>query len=128
MDILKIVGIGIVAAVLVTTLKDERPEMAMLVGLAAGLAIFFMVLTDISNIIEYFTTFADKYGIDMQYIAITLKVIGIAYIAEFAIQACKDAGQSGIGSKIELGAKVAIVSIALPIMSGVMSLVLKILG
>ena len=128
MEIFKIIGIGIVATILVITLKDERPELAMLLGLVAGLIILMMVLTDISNIIDYFITFADKYGINIEYVSIVLKVIGIAYIAEFAIQACKDAGQSGIGSKIELGAKVAIVSIALPVMSGVMNLILKIIS
>jgi len=128
MDILKLISIGIVATIIVITLKDQRPEMAMIVALAAGLIILLMLMTDISNIIDYFTSYADKFGIDSQYVSITLKVIGIAYLAEFAIQACKDAGQNGIGSKIELGAKVAIVSIALPIMSGVMNLILKILN
>jgi len=128
MEVLKIVGIGIVAAILVITLKDERPEIAMLIGVAAGLIILLMVMNDVSDIIDYFTGFADKYGINTEYISITLKVIGIAYIAEFAIQTCKDAGQNGISSKIELGAKVAIVSIALPIMSGVMNLILKIMS
>ena len=43
-----------------------------------------------------------------------LKVTGIAYIAEFAVQACKDAGETGIASKIELSAKILILGMCAP--------------
>ncbi len=43
--------------------------------------------------------------VNMVYVETILKIIGIAYIAEFAAQITKDAGQGAIASKIELGRK-----------------------
>lgn len=55
--------------------------------------------------------------VNMIYIETILKIIGIAYIAEFASQITKDAGQGAIASKIELGGKILILAMAIPILS-----------
>ena len=51
-----------------------------------------------------------------------LKIIGIAYIAEFGAQITKDAGQGAIASKIELAGKILILVMAIPILTVVMKL------
>jgi len=55
--------------------------------------------------------------VNMIYIETILKIIGIAYIAEFAAQITKDAGQGAIASKIELGGKILILAMAIPIIT-----------
>ncbi len=55
--------------------------------------------------------------VNLIYIETILKIIGIAYIAEFASQITKDAGQGALASKIELGGKVLILAMAVPILT-----------
>ncbi len=45
-----------------------------------------------------------------------LKVTGIAYLAQFGMQLCIDAGQSSIASKIELAGKIMIMIISAPVL------------
>lgn len=56
-----------------------------------------------------------------------LKVTGIAYIAEFGVQACKDAGENAIASKVELGAKILILSLCVPVVMNLLELLASIL-
>lgn len=55
--------------------------------------------------------------VNIVYVETILKIIGIAYIAEFASQITKDAGQGAIASKIELAGKILILAMAIPILT-----------
>jgi stage III sporulation protein AD len=63
----------------------------------------------------------------MIYVETILKIIGIAYIAEFGAQITKDAGQGAIASKIELGGKVLILSMAIPILTVIIETIISML-
>ena len=54
-------------------------------------------------------------AIDSSYIAIVVKMVGITYAAEFAINICKDAGYSAIAGQIETFAKMSILVVSLPV-------------
>lgn len=56
-----------------------------------------------------------------------VKITGIAFLSEFAVSICKDSGEGAIASKIELGSKIIIISMSVPIISSLLELVLKIL-
>ncbi|HCX49180.1 MAG TPA: stage III sporulation protein AD, partial [Bacillus sp. (in: Bacteria)] len=58
------------------------------------------------------------------YVETLLKIIGIAYIAEFGAQITKDAGQGAIASKIELAGKILILVMAIPILTVVIETIL----
>lgn len=55
--------------------------------------------------------------VNMVYVETILKIIGIAYIAEFGAQITKDAGQGSLASKIELAGKILILALAIPILT-----------
>lgn len=127
MEILQIVGIGIIAVVLSSTIKKQRPEIALQLSIATGLIIFVVVIVKLSAVIDFLQNFSKKANIDSTYINILLKIVGIAYIAEFGAEVCKDAGESSIASKIELAGKVTIVILAVPIISSLLDLVIKLM-
>jgi stage III sporulation protein AD len=56
-----------------------------------------------------------------------LKITGIAYIAEFGAEVCKDAGEGSIASKIELAGKVTIIVLAVPIITSLLDLIIKVM-
>lgn len=65
--------------------------------------------------------------LNMIYVKTILKIIGIAYIAEFGAQITKDAGQGAIASKIELAGKVLILLMAIPIITAIIKQVIGLL-
>jgi len=127
LDIVKIIGIGLIALLIIVILKQYKPEFAVYVSLIAGVLIFFMVLDKLSGIISILTTLANKTNINSQYIQILLKITGIAILTEFAVSICKDSGEAAIASKIDLGGKVVIISISIPIIVALLEVIIKIL-
>ncbi len=127
MDILQIVCIGIIAVILSATIKAQRPEIALQVNIITGIIIFLVVAVKLSVVIEFIEDFSKKADIDFTYITILLKIVGIAYIAEFGAEVCKDAGESSIASKIELAGKVTIMILSVPIISSLLEMVVKLM-
>ncbi|HEY9061225.1 MAG TPA: stage III sporulation protein AD [Pseudobacteroides sp.] len=127
MEIIQIVGLGIIATVFIVLLKSLRPEIAMLVSIITGVAIFIIVAGKLSSIVGVLNGIADRAGVDMAYLSTLLKIIGIAYIVEFGAEICKDAGESAIASKIELAGKVAIIFLAVPIITALLDLIIKVM-
>lgn len=125
MEVLQIVAIGLIATVLVVVVKSQRPELGVLLSVAAGVIIFLLVLGQIGSIMDIIKELATKAGINMVYMGTILKIIGIAYIAEFGAQICRDAGEGAVAAKIEFAAKVLIMVLAVPIVVAVLTTLLK---
>lgn len=114
MDVLRLAVFAILAASLALLVRAHRPEMAMQVALIAGIMILIFALGELTGVMDGIRAMAERYGIAAEYIGILAKIIGIAYLAQFAAQTCKDAGESALAAKVELGGRVMILAAALP--------------
>ncbi|KAA9007486.1 stage III sporulation protein AD [Paenibacillus spiritus] len=127
MEIIQIVGIGLLATVLILVLKEQKPIFAFLLAVTAGLLIFLFLIGRIEVILDTLRRVAESSGMNLIYLKTVFKIIGIAYIAEFGAQIVRDAGQESIASKIELAGKVLIMTLAVPIISIIIETVMKLL-
>lgn len=128
MEILQIVGAGLIAAVLIVIIKQQRPEMAMQLSLAFGAIVLILVLGKIAGVIEVLKELTQRANVNQFYLTTILKIIGIAYIAEFGAQVCRDAGETAVASKLEFSAKVLIVVLAVPILVAIIESLLRLTG
>ncbi len=71
----------------------------------------------IYEIIRLLEKIAQKGNVDTFYLETILKIIGIAYIADFAANITKDAGQGAMAAKVELAGKILILTMAIPIIT-----------
>ena len=126
-EIIKIIGIGLVALVVVVILKQYRPEYAIYVSIIAGILILVFAMEKITGIVNLLQSISDKTYINKQFLGILLKITGIAIITEFAVSICSDAGEKAIASKIEIGSKVIIIAMSIPIISSLLELIIEIL-
>ena len=127
MDIARWVGLGIGAAVLYAVLREAKPDMAALLSLAAGAVLMLVVLGGVQEVLEAMRSLSSRVGLEGTYVSTLLRVIGIAYLAQFGAQACRDAGAGGIADKVELCGKVAVLSIAAPVVVSLMDVVTGVL-
>lgn len=127
MEIAQVVVIGIIATIMVVFLKDQKPEIALQLSLAAGIVIFLFMISRLTVVVQALQEIALRINIDITYLNIVLKIIGVAYLASFGVEICKDAGQSSIASKIEFAGKIIIISLAIPILMAVMDLIVKVM-
>ena len=126
-EIIKIIGIGLVALVIIIILKQYRPEYAIYVSIIAGILILFLSMEKLSGVINLLQSISDNTFINKQFLEILLKITGIAIITEFAVSVCSDAGEKAIASKIEIGSKVIIIAMSIPIISSLLELIIEIL-
>lgn len=127
MDVTKIIGVGLIALIIIIILRQYKPEFTIYVSLIAGVIIFFLVSNQLFGIINILQDFANKASINSKFLGILLKITGIALLTEFTVSVCKDAGENAIASKIDLGGKVIIISVSIPIISALLETVIKIL-
>lgn len=127
MQMIQIVGIGLVATVLIIILRRQKPEIAVQVSIMTGVVIFMLLASKLSVVIDLLEDYADKAEIKPVYFSAILKITGIAYIAEFGAEICKDAGEGAIASKIELAGKVIIVMLAAPIITSLLDLIIEVM-
>ena len=126
-EIIKIIGIGLTALVIIIILKQYKPEYALYVSIIAGILILFFAMEKISGIVNLLQSISDKTYINKTFLSILLKITGIAFITEFAVSVCSDAGEKAIASKIEIGSKVIIVTMSIPIITSLLELIIEIL-
>ncbi|MDR0267050.1 stage III sporulation protein AD [Paenibacillus sp.] len=127
MEIIQVVGLGLIATILILVVKEQKPMFAFLLAAATGVMIFMLLIGKIGTVISELERMAKSSGVEMIYLKTILKIIGIAYIAEFGAQVVRDAGQENIASKIELAGKMLIMVLAVPIIGIIIETVLKLL-
>lgn len=127
MEIIKIIGIALIALIIIIMLKQYRPGYAIFISILTGILILFLVMDRLTGIINLIESIQDKFSINTQFIALLIKITGIAFLSEFAISVCKDSGEAAIASKIEIGSKIIIISMSVPIISSLLEIILKIL-
>lgn len=124
---MQITGIGLIATFLILILKEQIPSLAFAITLVVGAIVFIFLIDQIQEIFQFLKKLASDANINIVYVETILKIIGIAYIAEFGAQITRDAGQTAIASKIELAGKIIIISIAIPILKVIIETVLRLL-
>lgn len=127
MEIVKVVAFAFIALFIILTIKDQRSDLALHISIAAGIAIFLFMLDKITSILQLLQELALKANIDFIYLNIVFKILGIAYLASFCSEICKDAGQGNLASKVEFAGKILILVLAIPILMAVLQSILKIM-
>lgn len=127
MEIIKIIGVALVALIIIVLLKQYRPEFAIYISLLTGILILIFVMDELKGIITVLQSLASKASINATFLALLIKITGIAFLAEFAVSICRDSGEGAIASKIEIGSKIIIIAMSIPIISNLLEVILKIL-
>lgn len=127
MDIIKIIGVGLIALIIIIILKQYRPEFVIYVSIIAGVIILILIMDKVSAIIDLLTSLSNKTVINNEFLELLIKITGIAFLTEFSVSICKDSGETAIANKIDIGGKVLIISMSIPIIASLLETIIKIL-
>ena len=123
MDIIKIIGVGLISLIIIIIVRQYKPEFTLYVSLLAGALILIFIMDKIGGIIDLLTSLANKTAINNQFLLLLIKITGIAFLTSL----CKDSGENAIANKVDMGGKVIIVSMSIPIISSLLETVIEIL-
>ena len=116
MTIIQIGVIGIAGAVFAIQLKQNKAEFSVYICIGISLIIFFNVLGHLKVVVETVREMVGFIHMENTYLTTLLKMLGIAYVAEFSSGICKDAGYQTIATQIELFGKLTILVLSTPIL------------
>lgn len=128
MNIVGIAGIAICAAVVAAMLRRYNQEYAVMVVVAAGIVILLEMLSSLAPAIRQIRTLLSAAGLSSDYALILFKTLGICFLAQFAADSCRDAGESALASKVELAGKITIVVLALPLFEKIAKTAVGLIG
>lgn len=124
--IFKIIGVGICTIVVSIVLKQYKPELSVLVNICGGLVIFMFAIDGVSTLVSEFYSIENLTS-QIEIVKPIMKVLGVGYITEFTANLAEDSGNKSVASKIVLGGKVAICTLALPILKQLINAIISLL-
>jgi stage III sporulation protein AD len=127
-EIVKVVGLGLLAGMLINILRQQKPELAMQLSIAAGVMLFFLMVSKVMRVVDVMQTLSARAAIEQAHMETVLKIIGIAYVADFGSQVLQDAGEKAVATKVEMAGKILIMLLAIPVILAILDAVLKLLG
>ncbi len=122
MTVWMIVGASVTAAVLALTLRQTQPAFATLLVLAAGAVLLFWALSELVPLVGRVSDLFDHGVIETRYTSVLLRSLGIALLTQTASDICRDAGETALASKAELGGQVLLLLCGLPLFEYAVSL------
>ena len=127
MEIFKILLICFMAAGLAVLLKAYKGEYALIIAVAAGATVVITVIGALSSAMSGIYSAFSNAGIDISYLSVVFKAVGVGYLTQFIADTCRDAGQTAIASGAELAGRCAIFLLSLPLLSNILEIAKQIL-
>lgn len=128
LSIITVASLGLLGLCLALILRGLNREIAMLISIVTSLLLLLYALYHMKSLLEFMSSYFHAISGGGLYFSVLVKVLITACIADFTAQLCRDAGESSIGAKVELAAKVVIFVLASPIILSVMELVLRLIS
>lgn len=127
MEILKVSAFTLIAVVMIVLIKQEKKEIGVPISIFVAVALAIYAIIKLENVVQLVFDLIDNTGVNTKYLEIILKVIGISYIIEITKDVCIDSGESALGLKVEMAGKIMIVSMTIPIITGVIEVINKLI-
>lgn len=115
MTIWMIVGVSVTAAVLALTLRQSQPVCATALTVAAGVLLLGASLSAAVPLIGRVGALLQSSVVDSRYTEVLLKALGISLLTQTAADICRDAGETALAAKAELGGQVLLLMCGLPL-------------
>lgn len=122
-EIVKLCGFGLMAVVLCVIVRQLKPESAVFVNIAAGVMILISAVKLLSPSVKAIGELADSAGISGDFTEVLLKALVISYVTTLSADCARDAGESALGSKLELAGRVSIAALSLPVFTQLAGLI-----
>ena len=127
MNIMQLLGCGFLTLVVYIVLQEYKSNTAIFVVTAFGILVLVQSTEYLQQIIDTLLSVCVQAGVRIAYFTVILKMIGIAWLAEFLCQICRDAGSGALAVKLEFAAKISMLMMFFPILTELLHSIIAIL-
>ena len=118
--LITVIGMCVVSAAAIVFVRKYSPENALMVSLASGCVILTVILINSSETLAEIGEIFTSFGLEAGVIKAVFKAMGVCYVTLFAVNVCRDNGQTSLASKIELAGKFSVAVLALPLIKEIL--------
>ena len=119
MDILRLCALAVTAALCALVLRKSVPELALVLGLAAGVLLLGQAMESLAAVRGLMDSLARTAGLSPQVWQPVVKTVGIGIVTKLASAVCKDAGAGGVAAFLETSGTALALFTALPLVETV---------
>ena len=116
-----------VGAVCAATIKKQTPDMALALTICAVTLILTVAMTTFRPIRELMDTLAERAGLSAAVLSPVIKTVGVAILTRVSAELCRDAGEGGLASAVEIAGGACALLVCLPLFEAVLGLILDLL-
>ncbi len=117
------IALCVAAAMICALIRVQRPELATVVSLAAGMAVVAMLATQLRGEMPRLEGLNDAFsGMDPDIRSAVLRGAAIAILSDLGAQLCRDAGETALAGRVTLIARVSILALCAPLLSALLKL------
>lgn len=128
-EVLSLLAMTVAVVLLAIFLRNSSlPFFGILLSCVGGILILWQILPYFFDLIEKIYDFSSLAGVKFEFWGLLLKVIIITYLGDFTVQLCLDVGEGGLAQKLELGIKVLVMAMALPLWEEILKTVIEVFG
>ena len=128
MNILTFTGAVLIMCVLIITVRQLKPEMSLLLAIAGVVILTAFLISFASPLFDEITAIAQAGGVEPELVMIAVKAVGICMIIQTAASVCRDTGQTALAGNLELGGRLALLIVALPLFKRLLTLAMEMIG
>lgn len=118
---LRICLLAITALTLAIVIKQWKADLLPLVRLAAVLVFAFLLISSAAPLISFLRSMMNTSAAS-KYTEVMLKALGVAILTQCCSEICKECGESGIATGVEMAGKLEIMLLSLPLINDVLKL------
>lgn len=120
MDSLRICLLAIAGVVTITVIRKWNADFLPLLRLCLAVILSAIVLSLSAPLVSYLKALTESAGI-AGYAEFLFKALAVAILTQVCAELCRESGESGVASGVELAGKVEILLISLPLINEILA-------
>lgn len=127
MSFFKIICSVLVGVLLTIKLKGIGSPLWVYLSLSLSVFVLFYIMNRLNFVMDFLDEVMGDIGLESGYFEILLKIVGISYLCEFASNLCKESGFLSVASQIEIGGKLTMLVMSMPILLAIVDTITSVL-
>ena len=116
----KIAVLGLVTIFLTMIAGSVKREYGIAVMIGAALLLGVYSISSIEMVVTRIREFESAIGLEKEYLDILLRMLGIAYLTQFVVSLCRDAGNGAVAGQISIVGKISMMLVSFPVLEALM--------
>lgn len=123
----QVAALAVVGALCAAAVKKQTSDLALVITLCAAALILTVAMGALRPIRELMDALAERAGLSAAVLSPVVKTVGVSLLTRVTAELCRDAGEGGIASAVEIAGGVCALLVCLPLFEAVLGLILDLL-